>query len=130
MFVIICLNRSVGVGGNVDLLVPLLERSTSRPDSCSPTGSIPGTIRRRIRSFDVGVQVKEHEFKNENEVSILQIVEKVDCGVQAVTSDEPDKSVKKPRILTKNSGVLAKPRTGDIGCTIKVSESSMFQSYL
>lgn len=112
----------MGVGGNVDLLGQVLERSTSRPDSCSPTSGMTGTVRRRIRSFDVGVQVKEHEFQDDNEVKILQIVEKVDCGVQAIlTVEEPDRSLVKPRVLTKSTGVMAKPRTGDIGCTIKVS---------
>lgn len=120
----------MGVGGNVDYLSSgLLERSSSlsRPDSCSPTGSIPssttGTIRRRIRNFDVGVQVKEHEFKDASDVAILQIVEKVDCGVQTLPTkspDEPDRSLTKPiRILTKSTGSLAKPRMDNIGCTAK-----------
>lgn len=112
----------MGVGANIDMLSHVLERSGSRTDSSSPTGSISATLRRRIRTFDVGVQVKEHDFKDGDDVNILQIIERVDCASQTVStgSEEPEKSLSKPRVLTKNSGVLAKPKMGDVGCTVKV----------
>ncbi|ODN00504.1 KN motif and ankyrin repeat domain-containing protein 1 [Orchesella cincta] len=117
--------RSVGVGVCMDAIIigpigmsQLLDRST-RSDSSSPTGSFSGTIRRRVRSFDVGIQVKEHDLEVGDPLKVLQIVEKVDCGVQVTSIDEVDKTLPKPRVLTKNASILAKPKTGDIGCTIK-----------
>ncbi|CAL8115644.1 unnamed protein product [Orchesella dallaii] len=114
--------RSIGVGGSLEAISPFLDRST-RADSCSPTGSFSGTIRRRIRNFDDGVQVQEHDSKVGDPLKVLQIVEKVDCGVQATSNDDIDRgrsrSPPKIRVLTKNASILAKPKSGDVGCTIK-----------
>ncbi|CAL8129506.1 unnamed protein product, partial [Orchesella dallaii] len=78
---------------------------------------------RSIRNFDVGVQVQEHDLKVSDPLKLLQIVEKVDCGVQATSNDDMDRgrsrSPPKICVLTKNASILAKPKTGDVGYTIK-----------
>ncbi|XP_035714306.1 KN motif and ankyrin repeat domain-containing protein 2 isoform X2 [Folsomia candida] len=101
--------RTIAVGGNVD--ISTWERS-SRGESCSPTGSSNGTLRRRVKTFDAGVQVKDYDFPSSDPVPVLQIVEGVEFGVQVDTNlDEPMKAP--PR--KKHAGTMAKPVTSDVG---------------
>lgn len=106
--------RTIAVGGNVD--ISTWERS-SRGESCSPTGSSNGTLRRRVKTFDAGVQVKDYDFPSSDPVPVLQIVEGVEFGVQVDTNlDEPMKAP--PR--KKHAGTMAKPVTSDVGMFHKV----------
>ena len=116
--------RSIGVGGIVDQSVSLDRR---REDTSSPTGSLTGTLRRRVRTFETGIQVNECEF-NESMLSVplLQIVERVDFGTQ-VSFDESKSGTKEEKVLPepkktsyKTIGITAKPTTTDVCLGFKV----------
>ena len=121
-------NRSIGVGESISLerLQPL-----ARSDSSSPTGSVVGTIRRRIRTFEAGVQVTELDLGVKVAEPLLQIIEKIDRGTQSSEEGlllsntqkqtlEQRESEVKPTVKTKSVGTHARPRTLDVGVSIKV----------
>ncbi|CAG7695983.1 unnamed protein product [Allacma fusca] len=106
--------RSIAVGENVSIF----DRSQplNRSDASSPTGSIVGSLRRRVRSFDTGVQVTELDLGIKTSDPLLQIVEKVDCGTQSV--DEGG-SLTPKAVKTKTIGIHAKPRMIEVGVLSK-----------
>lgn len=97
---------------------------TSRGDSSSPTGSSNGTLRRRVKTFETGVQVNDFDFPSTdpNRSPVLQIVEGVDCGVQVdcvMNVKDDEKGMKAPP-RKKHTGMMAKPATSDVGISYKV----------
>jgi hypothetical protein len=130
--------RTIAVGGSVDqpLSSSWGERSLTtigRGDSISPTESSSGTLKRRVRTFEAGVQVSDYELLGEQgareSVPVLQIVEQVDCAVQTIpelstttTTTTPIASVgvgeKKPMssfFRVKSTGTQVKVNDGDDG---------------
>jgi len=83
-----------------------------RGDSTSPTGSSCGTLnRRRVRNFEIGVQVSDYELGDpkSREVPVLQIVERVDFAVQTLAlEDEHRRSSSSPVLKSKSLGTQVK----------------------
>ena len=90
-----------------------MERSR-REEPASPTGSISSTLRRRVRTFDVGIQVNECDLQEDRLTPVLQIIEKLDVGVQVTEEDISEKK------RFRDAGSLAKTVTHEKGVVAKV----------
>ena len=113
--------RSIGVGG-IGITDAIYMERGRREEPASPTGSISGSLRRRVRTFDVGVQINECELQDEESAPLLQIIEKIDVGVQTVLEEPAEKK------RFKDAGSLAKTLTYDVGVAAKVRLHRIFES--
>lgn len=81
-------------------------------------------MKKRVKCFDMGIQVKEYDFPAtpEHRIPVLQIVEGVEVGVQV---DEPavkriEEHLVKPPPRKRHTGTQAKPNTNEFGQSHKV----------
>jgi len=114
------LYRNVGISASGDSYNSL-DRSSFRNEVTSPTSSVlSGSLRKRTLTFDIGVQVKDHDFSADGTTPVLKIVESSDSSVQTEKEKEKSPSPVRRVLSNKNVSVTAKPKTSEIGSLSKV----------